>query len=257
MAIIHPSSIVSPNAKIADDVEIGPFCIVEDDVVIDEGTKLLSHVIVYNGARIGKNNKIFPGAVISAVPQDLKFKNEFTEVIIGDNNTIRESVTISRATLATKRTVIGSNCLLMAYVHVAHDCIVGDNCILANGVELAGHVHLEDYVIIGGLTGVHQFTSVGQHAMVGACSKIVKDIPPYSLFSGNPIKYEGLNIIGLRRRGFSDETILTLKKAFTILYSPSYNVSQAVNKIKSEINQTVEVQNVLNFIANSRRGLSK
>lgn len=257
MPEIHPTSIVSKDAQIADDVVIGPFCIVEGDVKIDSGTKLLSHVVVYDGARIGKNNKIFPGTVIAAVPQDLKFNNEYTEVFIGDNNTIREAVTISRATSSTKKTVVGNNCLLMAYVHIAHDCLVGNNCILANSVELAGHVHVEDYVIIGGLTGVHQFTSIGQHSMVGACSKIVKDIPPYSLFSGNPINYEGLNIIGLRRRGFTPEAIQSLKEAYGILYSPAYNTSQAVEKIKSKGNLTTEVQNLLTFIEKSRRGISK
>jgi len=257
MPEIHPTSIVSSEAQIADDVFIGPFCIVEGDVRIESGTRLLSHVVVYNGARIGKNNKIFPGAVIAAVPQDLKFNNEYTEVFIGDNNTIREAVTISRATSATKKTVVGNNCLLMAYVHIAHDCIVGDNCILANGVELAGHVHVEDYAIIGGLTGVHQFTSVGQHSMIGACSKIVKDIPPYTLFSGNPIRYEGLNIIGLRRRGFSAEAINSIKEAYNILYSPFFNTTQAVEKIKAEVKQTQEVNNLLDFIEKSRRGISK
>jgi len=257
MPEIHPTSIVSKEAQIADDVVIGPFCIVEGDVKIDSGTKLLSHVVIYNGARIGKNNKIFPGAVIAAVPQDLKFNNEYTEVFIGDNNTIREAVTISRATAATKKTVVGSNCLLMAYVHVAHDCVVGDNCILANSVQLAGHVHVEDYVIIGGLTGVHQFTTIGQHSMIGACSKIVKDIPPYTLFSGNPIMYEGLNRIGLKRRGFSSDAINSLKEAYNILYSPFYNTSQALEKIKAEVKQTQEVKNLLDFIEKSQRGISK
>ncbi len=257
MPEIHPTSIVSKDAQIADDVVIGPFCIVEGDVKIDSGTKLLSHVVVYDGARIGKNNKIFPGAVIAAVPQDLKFNNEYTEVFIGDNNTIREAVTISRATAATKKTLVGNNCLLMAYVHVAHDCVVGNNCILANSVELAGHVYVEDYVIIGGLTGIHQFTSIGQHSMIGACSKIVKDIPPYTLFSGNPINYEGLNIIGLRRRGFSSESINSLKEAYNILYSPFYNTTQAIEKIKIEVKQTNEVKNLLTFIEKSRRGISK
>lgn len=257
MPAIHPTSIVSKGAQIADDVVIGPFCIVEGDVKIDSGTKLLSHVVIYNGARIGKNNKIFPGAVIAAVPQDLKFNNEYTEVFIGDNNTIREAVTISRATAATKKTVVGSNCLLMAYVHIAHDCVVGDNCILANSVQLAGHVHVEDYVIIGGLTGIHQFTTIGQHSMIGACSKIVKDIPPYTLFSGNPIMYEGLNRIGLKRRGFSSDAINSLKEAYNILYSPFYNTSQALEKIKAEVKQTQEVKNLLDFIEKSQRGISK
>lgn len=257
MPHIHPTSIVSPEAQIADDVEIGPFCIVEGDVKINSGTKLLSHVVIYSGARIGKNNKIFPGSVIAAVPQDLKFNNEYTEVFIGDNNTIREAVTISRATSATKRTIVGNNNLLMAYVHVAHDCVVGNNCVLANCVELAGHVHVEDYVIIGGLTGVHQFTSIGRHAMIGACSKIVKDIPPYSLFSGNPVSYEGLNIIGLRRRGFKEEAISSLKSAFSILYNSAFNTTQAINNIKEVVKSTEEVQHLLKFIQQSRRGISK
>src|SRR5690606_11370932 len=152
MSIIHPTSVVSSKAEIADDVEIGPFCYVEDDVVIGNGTKLYNHVSIYNGARIGKNNRIFPGAGVSAIPQDLKFSGEYTEVEIGDNNTIRECVTIHRATIHAGKTVVGNNCLLMAYSHVAHDCSLGDNCIIANSVALAGHVHLEDFAILGGLT---------------------------------------------------------------------------------------------------------
>jgi UDP-N-acetylglucosamine acyltransferase len=257
MPTIHPSSIVSPKAEIADDVDIGPFCIIDEDVKIGIGTKLLSHVTIYKHARIGNNNKIFPGTVIAAVPQDLKFEDEYTEVFIGDNNTIRECVTISRATKATKKTVIGSGCLLMAYSHVAHDCIVGDNCIIANATELAGHVHVEEFVIFGGLVGVHQFTRIGKHSMIGAYSKIVKDVLPFGLYSGNPLLYEGLNRIGLRRRGFSAESIAELKKAFSFIYNPAYNVTQAVNKIKTEIKMTKEIEHLLEFIAVSKRGITK
>ncbi|MBU2444192.1 MAG: acyl-ACP--UDP-N-acetylglucosamine O-acyltransferase [Bacteroidetes bacterium] len=257
MLKIHPSSIVSPKAEIADDVEIGPFCIIDEDVKIGSGTKLLSHVTIYKHARIGNNNKIFPGTVIAAVPQDLKFEDEFTEVFIGDNNTIRECVTISRATKTTKKTIIGSGCLLMAYAHVAHDCIVENNCIIANGTELAGHVHVEEFVILGGLIGIHQFTRIGKHSMTGACSKIVKDVLPFALFSGNPLSYGGLNKIGLRRRGFSEESITELKKAFGFIYNPAYNVTQAVNKIKSDVKRIKEVEHLIEFITKSKRGITK
>ncbi|MBM4175112.1 MAG: acyl-ACP--UDP-N-acetylglucosamine O-acyltransferase [Ignavibacteria bacterium] len=257
MSKIHPTSIVSTKAEIADDVEIGPFCVIDEDVKIGTGTILLSHITIYKHARIGNNNKIFPGSVIAAVPQDLKFKDEFTEVFIGDNNTIRECVTISRATSATKKTIIGGGCLLMAYAHVAHDCIVEDNCIIANGTQLAGHVHAEEFVIIGGLVGIHQFTRIGKHSMIGACSKIVKDVLPFALYSGNPLSYEGLNKIGLRRRGFSEESIAELKKAFGFIHNPAYNTTQAVNKINADVSLTKEVEHLLNFIKNSRRGVTK
>ncbi len=257
MSKIHPTSIVSPKAEIANDVEIGPFCIIDEDVIIGIGTKLLSHIIIYKHARIGNNNKIFPGTVVAAVPQDLKFEDEYTEVFIGNNNTIRECVTISRATKATKKTVIGSGCLLMAYSHIAHDCIVEDNCIIANATELAGHVHVEEFAILGGLVGVHQFTRIGKHSMIGACSKIVKDVLPFGLYSGNPLSYEGMNKIGLRRRGFSEESIAELKKAFSLIYNPAYNVTQAVNKINADIKKTDEIEHLLNFISASKRGITK
>jgi UDP-N-acetylglucosamine acyltransferase len=257
MTKIHPTSIISPKSEIDIDVEIGPFCVIDDDVKIMKGCKLYNSVSIFNGARIGENNIFYPGAVISALPQDIKFDGGFSEAIIGNNNTFRECVTVSRGTHATDKTIVGNNCLFMAYSHVAHDDRIGNNCILANSVALGGHVHLEDFVILGGLVGIHQFVSVGKHSMIGALSMVVKDVPPYTLFSGNPLYYEGLNVIGLRRRGFSSESITLLKTIYTMLYNSGLNVSQAVDKIKDEFKLENEVAEVINFIEKSRRGLSK
>lgn len=258
MAKIHPSSVVSSKAQISDDVEIGPFCVVEDDVIIGSGSKLLNHVTIYNHSRIGENNKFFPGTVIGAVPQDIKFDGGFSEAIIGNNNTFRECVTVSRGTHATDKTTIGDNCLFMAYAHAAHDCRIGSNCILANSVALAGHVHVEDTVIIGGLVGIHQFVSIGKHSMIGAHSMVVKDVPPFGLFSGNPLYFEGLNIIGLRRRGFSDDSITAIKKTYMLLYKSGLNVTQALERIQNDSSlNSSEVSDILTFIKNGRRGLSK
>jgi UDP-N-acetylglucosamine acyltransferase len=257
MINIHPTAVINPKAEIEENVEIGPFCVIDNDVKIGKGCKLYNSVSIFNGARIGENNVFFPGSVISGLPQDIKFDKGFSELFIGDNNTFRECVTISRGTHATDKTIIGSNCLFMANSHLGHDGRVGDNVIIANSVGLGGHVHLGDFVILGGSVGIHQFVSVGKHSMVGAHSMVVKDVPPYSLFSGNPLIYEGLNVIGLRRRGFSDESITSLKNIYTILYKSGLNVSQAVCKIKEEFKIENEVAEVLNFIEESRRGLSK
>jgi UDP-N-acetylglucosamine acyltransferase len=257
MPRIHPTAIVSPKAEIAQDVEIGAFTIIESDVVIDEGTKIYNNVTIDSGARIGKNNKIYQGAVISAMPQDLKYAGEATEVILGDNNVIRECVTISRATAEVGKSFIGSNCLFMAYSHAGHDCLIGSNCIFANSVAIAGHVEIESNVRLGGLVGVHQFVKIGAFTMIGAHSMVVKDVLPYGLFSGNPLKYEGLNVVGLRRSGFTDETMETIKKAYKMLYNSGLNVSQAVEKIKSGIQQIEEIKHLIKFIEKSDRGISK
>ena len=257
MTKIHPTAIISPKAEIDSDVEIGPFCVIDEDVKIMKGCKLYNNISVFRYATIGMNNVFFPGAVICALPQDIKFDGGFSEVIIGNNNTFREGVTVSRGTHATDKTIIGNNCLLMANSHVAHDCRVGNYCILANSAALGGHVHLEDFVILGGLVGIHQFVSIGKYTMIGAHSMIVKDVPPYTLFSGNPLSYEGLNVIGLKRKGFSGESIDLLKQVYTLLYSSGLNVSQAVNKIKNEFKVENEVAEVISFIEKSRRGLSK
>ncbi|OGU71408.1 MAG: acyl-[acyl-carrier-protein]--UDP-N-acetylglucosamine O-acyltransferase [Ignavibacteria bacterium RBG_16_34_14] len=257
MPEIHSTAIISSKAEIASDVEIGAFSIVESGVIIGEGTKIFNNVTINTGARIGKNNKIYQGSVISAHPQDLKYAGEPTEIIIGDRNVIRECVTISRATAEVGKSFIGDNCLFMAYSHAGHDCLIGSNCILANSVAIAGHVEIEDNVRLGGLVGIHQFVKIGAYTMVGAHSMVVKDILPYGLFSGNPLEYEGLNVIGLKRAGFTDETIETVKKAYKLIYNSGLNVSQAVKKIKSELAQTDEIKHILHFIEKSNRGISK
>jgi UDP-N-acetylglucosamine acyltransferase len=257
MSKIHPAAIVSPEAKISSDVEIGPFAIIENDVEIGEGTIVHNNANIKAGARIGKNNIIYPYSVLAAIPQDLKFKGQYSQLVIGDNNTVREFVTISRSTIEGNKTIVGNNCLFMANCHTGHDCVIGDNCIVVNSVALAGHVVLEDNVILGGLVGVHQFCKIGKNTMIGAHSMVVKDVPPYALFSGNPLQYEGLNIVGLRRRNFKPETIEDIKKAYNLLYSSGLNVSQAIQKIKSDLEQTEEIKHLVTFIESTRRGISK
>jgi UDP-N-acetylglucosamine acyltransferase len=257
MPKIHPNAIVNSDAKISSSVEVGPFSVIENDVKIGEGTIIHNNVTINAGARIGENNIIYPNSVLAAIPQDLKFKGQYSQLIIGNNNVIREFVTISRSTIKGNKTVIGNNCLFMANSHTGHDCVIGNNCIVVNSVALAGHVVLEDYAVLGGLVGVHQFVKIGKHVMIGAHSMVVKDVPPYALFSGNPLKFEGLNIVGMRRRNFKDEAIGILKNAYKLIYSSGLNVSQALLKIKSDLPQTEEIKNLVTFIEASGRGITK
>ncbi len=252
---IDERAVVGPKAQIGENVTIAPYAVIEDDVVIGDGTWIGPHVVVFNGARIGKECKIFPSSSISAPPQDLKYKGEPTTMEIGDRCVIREFVTLNRGTIATGKTTLGSDCLLMAYTHLAHDCLVGNHVILANAVALAGHVELGDYVIIGGLTPVHQFCKVGDYAMVGGAFRVTKDVPPYILAGQSPMTFEKLNIIGLRRRGFSERVIELLDQTYRILYRSNLNVSQAVARIKQEVELIPEVQKVLDFISTSKRGI--
>ena len=251
---IHPTAIVSKKAKIADSVSIGPYSIVEDDVEIGNDCSIGPHVVIYNGARIGNKVIIHQGASVSHTPQDLKFENEETFLHIGDETVVHEFATLHRGTKETGHTRIGKNCLLMAYSHVAHDNVIGDNCILANTVQLAGHVTIENYVILGGGVLVHQFSSIGQHSMIGGGYRIPQDVPPFTLMAGEPLRYSGLNVIGLRRRGFSNEDIQTLKNVYSLIYNKSLNVSQAVAKVKSEFNNKY-VDAVVEFIGKSKRGI--
>ena len=253
----QPLAYVHPQAKIADNVVIEPFVTINKDVEIGEGTWIGSNLTIMRGARIGKNCKIFPGAVISAIPQDLKFKGEETLTIVGDNTTIRECVTINRGTKANYETVVGSNCLLMAYVHVAHDCVIGDNCILANAATLAGHIHIDDYAIIGGLSAIHQFVNIGMHSMTSGGSLVRKDVPPYTKAAREPLSYVGVNSIGLRRRGFSNEKIKEIQDIYRIVFLRNYNVSQAFNYIEAEMPATPERDEILSFIGKSSRGIMK
>jgi len=254
MTQIHSTAVVSKKAKIADNVSIGPYSIVEDDVEIGNDCKIGPHVVIYNGARIGNKVTIHQGASVSHIPQDLKFSNEESYIYIGDETVVHEFVTLHRGTKETGLTRVGKNCLLMAYSHVAHDNVIGDNCILANAVQLAGHVHIENYVILGGGVLVHQFSSIGQHSMVGGGYRIPQDVPPFTLMAGEPLRYSGLNVIGLRRRGFSNDDIQILKNAYSLIYNKSLNVSQAITKVKSEFNNKY-VDAVVEFIEKSKRGI--
>lgn len=212
MAIIHPTAIVHPDAKLGQDVEVGAFSIIEADVEIGEGCRIKSHVYIDSGTRLGQNVQIFSGAVLGTAPQDLKYNGEKTFLEVGDNTTIREYATLNRATDYSWKTIVGKNCLLMAYVHIAHDCIIGDNVIISNAVNMAGHVLIDKFAIIGGITAIHQFVHIGQHCMIGGGLRVPKDVPPYILAMGEPLQYGGLNSVGLTRRGFSAETLSNLKK---------------------------------------------
>ncbi|MCP9767059.1 acyl-ACP--UDP-N-acetylglucosamine O-acyltransferase [Lacihabitans sp. LS3-19] len=253
----QPLAYVHPGAKIAQNVVIEPFVTIQNDVEIGEGTWIGPNVTIFPGARIGKNCKIYPGAVISAEPQDLKFKGEYSTAEIGDNTVIRECVTINRGTVDKNKTVVGANCLIMAYVHIAHDCIVGNNVILANGVQLAGHINLGDFVFVGGTSAVHQFVNIGPHAMVAGGSLVRKDVPPFLKAAREPLSYAGVNSIGLRRRGFSSEKIEEIQDIYRIIYLSGLNNSAAIDKIEIELAATAERDEIINFIRNSERGIIK
>jgi len=252
---IHNTSIIHPSAEIANDVEIGPFCIIDENVKIGSGTKLLPYVHVLPYTKIGKNNIFHHGSVIGGLPQDLKFKDEKTELIIGDNNVFRENCTINRGTEALGKTIIGSNCLFMAYVHVAHDCIIEDKVILANGVQLGGHSEIHYHATVGGITPVHQFCKVGEHAFVGGGRLVLQDVPPFILANGEPLQYAGINSVGLTRRGFDLETRNLIKRAYKLLYRSDSNISQAIVRMNTEIENTKEIKIILDFVEHSERGL--
>ncbi|MDB5119211.1 MAG: acyl-(acyl-carrier-protein)--UDP-N-acetylglucosamine O-acyltransferase [Sphingobacteriales bacterium] len=255
--MIQPLAYIHPQAKIADNVVIEPFATIYKDVVIGEGTWIGSNVTIMDGARIGKNCRIFPGAVISGVPQDLKFEGEDTLAIIGNNTTIRECVTINRGTKDKWKTVIGDNCLLMAYCHVAHDCEVGNNCIFSNNTNLAGHISIGDNVVLAGMVAIHQFCNVGSHAFVTGGSLVRKDIPPYVKVAREPLSYAGINSVGLRRRGFSPEKINEIQEIYRILFVKNNNVTKALDIIQAEFKPTEERDEIVDFIRNSNRGVMK
>lgn len=253
----QPLAYVHPGAKIAKNVVIEPFTTINNDVIIGEGTWIGSNVTIMEGARIGKNVNIFPGAVISAVPQDKKFDDEDTVTIIGDNTTIRECVTINRGTRDRQKTQIGNNCWIMAYSHIAHDCIVGDHCIFSNNSTLAGHIQVGDHVVLAGMAAVQQYCTIGSHAFVTGGSLVRKDVPPYVKAGREPLSYVGINSIGLRRRGFTTDKIREIQDIYRILYQKNYNNSQAVNIIEAEMEATPERDEILQFIKNSQRGIMK
>lgn len=252
---IDPRAAVGPKAKLGENVTVGPFAVIEDDVVIGDETWVGPHAVVWSGARVGHNCRIFSGASVGGAPQDLKYKGEPTTLEVGDNTFVRECVTLNRGTIESGKTVIGSNCLFMAYSHVAHDCKVGSHVILANCCALGGHVHLGDWVIIGGLTPVHQFVHIGEHTMIGGGYRVSKDVPPFILAGQEPLMFEGLNAVGLKRRGFTQKTIDLLEKVYHLIYRSNLNVTQAVTRIKQEVEMIPEVQMIIDFIARSERGI--
>jgi UDP-N-acetylglucosamine acyltransferase len=252
---IHKTAVVDPGVKLGKEVIIGPGAVVESDVAIDDYSRIDSCAKIASGTRIGKNCRVFHGAVIGEIPQDLKFHDESSLALIGDRTQIREYATIHRGTEQRKKTEVGSDCLLMAYSHVAHDCLIGNHVVLANSVNLGGHVTVDDWAYLGGMTGVHQFTHIGKHAFLGGGYRCVQDIPPFILAAGEPMKYTGLNLVGLRRRGFTRETIDQLKEIYRLIFRSEFNVSQALEQIKSSFEITGEIQEVIMFIQQSKRGI--
>ncbi len=248
---------IHPKAKIAKNVVVESFTTIAEDVEIDEGTWIGPNVTIMNGARIGKNCRIFPGAVISAIPQDLKFKGEITIAKIGDNTTIRECVTVNRGTVAKGETIIGSNCLLMAYVHIAHDCIIHDNVILSNCVQIAGEVEIGDWAYIGGMSVAHQFSRIGKHVFVSGKSGILIDVPPYIKAAGVPVAYIGINSVGLRRRDFTNDMINEIQEIYRVIYNKGMNNSQAIDYLQGNFKQSDERDEIIQFYESSKRGIIK
>lgn len=253
--MISPLAYIHSEAQIGENVEIGPFVYIDKNVVIGDNNVIMPNVNILYGARIGNNNRIFPGAVIGAIPQDLKFKGEETTAEIGDNNTIRENVTINRGTAAKGKTVVGSNNLLMEGVHVAHDAIIGNGCIIGNSTKFAGEIIIDDYSIISASVLMHQFCRVGGYGMIQGGSRFSKDIPPFIIAGRDPIAYCGINIVGLRRRGFSNELIENIHNAYRIIYNSGKNTAEALEQVKQEVPMSKEIEYIISFIENSQRGI--
>lgn len=254
---IHPNAMVSPKAKLGDNITVGPYAVIEDNVTIGSGTVIDSFAQVLGHTQVGSDCRIFSYAMIGSIPQDLKYSGHKSHLIVGNKNIIREFVTMNPGTEEGGKTVVGDNNLIMAYSHIAHDCIVGSSNVLANAATLAGHVTIEDNVVIGGLVAIHQFCRVGNFSILGGCSKVVQDIPPYSMCDGHPAKICGLNLIGLRRAKFASKTISDIKKAFKILFFDKHSVSKALELAKDEFPKSKEVGVLVDFVASSKRGLSK
>lgn len=254
---IHNTAIVHHTAKIGAGAKIGPYSIVEENVEIGESSVVASNCLLSKGTKIGKECRVFHGATVGGIPQDLKFKGEESFCEIGDRTIIREFVTVNRGTEEGSATIVGNGCLLMAYSHVAHDCIIEEGAILANSVNLAGHVTVEKYAIVGGITPVHQFVRIGRYSIVGGASRAAQDVVPYVKAAGNPMAIYGLNIVGLTRRGFSQETVELLKKAYRIIFRSNLNTTQALERLKCDLPQTEEICYIIKFIETSKRGIAK
>lgn len=254
---IHPLAYVHPEAQLGDNNIIGPFCFVDRDVVIGDNNVFQNSVTINQGARIGNGNEVFPGASLSTKPQDLKFKGEVTTCQIGDNNSIRENVTISRGTASKGTTIVGSSNLLMENMHIAHDCVVGNGCIIGNSTKFAGEVVVDDFAIISAVVLCHQFCHIGSYVMIQGGSRFSQDIPPYIIAGKEPIRYAGINLIGLRRRGFSAETIQNIHEAYRIIYQGNLTRADAIRQIKEVLPLTPEIQYIIDFVENSQRGIIK
>lgn len=255
--LIHPSAIISSKAKLADNVSVGPYSIISDFVTIGADTKIGAHCVIEGNTSIGKNCEIFTGAVVGSRPQDLKFKGEKVFLEIGNNNIIREYCTLNPGTGEGAKTIVGDNNLLMAYSHIAHDCRVGNGCVLANNSTLAGHVVIEDKAVIGGIVAIHQFVRIGMLSIIGGCSKVVQDIPPFSTCDGHPARVYGLNLIGLRRKGISHEAIKKIDQAFKLIFNSGLSVKHALEKVENEVEKTEEIVYLVNFVKSSERGLTR
>lgn len=255
--MISPLAYIHPEAVIGEGCEIGPFCYIDKNVVIGKNNHLMNSVTLLSGARIGDGNRIFPGAVIGAIPQDLKFKGEETTAEVGDNNTIRENVTINRATAAKGKTVVGSNNLLMEGMHVAHDAVVGNGCIIGNTTKIAGEVVIDDFAIISACVLIHQFCHVGSYVMVGGGTRTSQDIPPYCMAAREPVAYCGLNLVGLRRRGFSRELIENIHNTYRLLYQRGKLREECLQEIRETVPMSPEIEYILDFITSSKRGIIK
>ena len=252
---IHPSSIVSSDAKIGDQVNIGPYSVIEEDVLIGDNCWIGNFVTLKKGTRLGNGCRVFHGVVIGEEPQDFKYSGEPTTVEIGENVTLREYVTIHCGTKMREKTVVGDNCYLMAYVHVGHDSIVGDNVMIANGAQLGGHVEVGDHTFIGGLVAVHQFVKIGKYVCVGGGFRVVQDVPPFILVAGEPLKFSGLNAVGLRRQNFNRSIRNTIKGTYQLLFDSNHNVSQAVEEINKAFPDSQEAKDIISFVENSNRGM--
>jgi UDP-N-acetylglucosamine acyltransferase len=253
---VHATAIVDTTVELAEGVEIGPYCVIGPNVRIGVGTQLGAHVVIERDTVLGRDCRVHPGAVLGGDPQDLKYGGEAAPLIVGDRTVIRECVTLNRGTEARGRTQIGSDCLLMAYSHVAHDCVLGDHVVIANSVNMGGHCDLGDWVIVGGITAIHQFVQIGQHAFVGGSSAVRKDVPPFVKAAGDPLRLFGLNSVGLQRRGFSDGDRASLRRAYRLLFQSKSNLRESVRAARAEAGEAEHVQTLLSFIEGSERGIT-
>jgi len=255
--VVHSTAIVDSSALLGSGVTVGPYSIIEADARIGADTRIDAHVRIARGTTMGVGNRIWHGAVLGTEPQDITYANEPTTLELGDRNIIREYATLHRGTARSGKTVVGSDSFVMAYAHVAHDCRIGNHVVLVNSVHLAGHVHIEDWVVIGGVVPVHQFVHIGRHAMIGGGFRVPQDVCPYALMAGYPLRTVGLNIVGLRRRGYTREQVKPLKEAFRILFKSDLNTSQAIDRVEADIDRTPEVEHLVSFVRNSQRGIVK